>query len=462
MKTKVKLRKEKRKEARSISKIKKRGLQSTDNRAKTKESSVVRGPLLQILGRKTKASSVASTASHAAKLPSGEDALIEAEDMEIERLEKLLGIVSKKGAGGDSKLADKLDKEFELYEGLGDGFGSFLLGLDAIGQRDAPQEDEDMSEGDEGEGHMIHDSEQEGSDSDLASVGPSNSSNSLSCEEAEGGSGDEDGESWEGEADEPRSEGDEETDGAAEESHTYQPRVGEDIYGRATGSATGAYVPPSRRPLAAVDEATDAYKLLRRQVNGLMNRLSDQSKDSVARSLKGLYDANSVTVTSHVLNACIVAACSNASQIMTSLAPLYAGIVAALHFTVGTEVGAFITELLFVSLGKELGSSPSSGTTADIHDLISSKLPANVILLLVYLYNYRVLHHAIIVDILQRLAGGWAGSGAGSTEVELIVLMIDHCGVVLRGDDPLGLKTIIATVTECTKSNRDDKRYLIY
>lgn len=41
-------------------------------------------------------------------------------------------------------------------------------------------------------------------------------------------------------------------------------------------------------------------------MNGLMNRLSDQSKDSVVRSVKAIFDSNSLSVVrTYVCTACI-------------------------------------------------------------------------------------------------------------------------------------------------------------
>ena len=36
--------------------------------------------------------------------------------------------------------------------------------------------------------------------------------------------------------------------------------------------------------------------MVRRQMNGLMNRLSEASKDSVVRAIKAIFDANSLSV----------------------------------------------------------------------------------------------------------------------------------------------------------------------
>ena len=39
--------------------------------------------------------------------------------------------------------------------------------------------------------------------------------------------------------------------------------------------------------------------MVRRQMNGLMNRLSEASKDSVVRAIKAIFDANSLSVVSN-------------------------------------------------------------------------------------------------------------------------------------------------------------------
>lgn len=119
---------------------------------------------------------------------------------------------------------------------------------------------------------------------------------------------------------------------------------------------------------------------MRRTVNGLMNKLSDQTKDPTVRSLKGVFDSNSSAIVTHVLKECIIAGtlficcyreiythihthtdthfyvllslvlslcrniictyialyfprlvCANPTQIMSSLIPLYGAVVAALH-----------------------------------------------------------------------------------------------------------------------------------
>lgn len=178
-----------------------------------------------------------------------------------------------------------------------------------------------------------------------------------------------------------------------------------------------------------------------------------------------------------MLKDCVMAACSNPSQLMVSLIPIYAAMIAALHVAVGADVGAFIVESLATSLHTAIEKERkmlivSSSGSADEHKYISSKLSNNALLLLVYLYNLRVLHHTLIVDLMTLLAGSFqnfpttsssshdkkveaaaCSSGVsevaiGELEVELLVCLVDHCGAQLRSDDPLGLKTAITTLNK--------------
>jgi nucleolar MIF4G domain-containing protein 1 len=204
-------------------------------------------------------------------------------------------------------------------------------------------------------------------------------------------------------------------------------------------------------------------------MNGLMNKLSDQSKDSIIREIKGIFDNNSLTVTNLILKDCVMAACSNSTQTMTTLIPVYASLVSGLHFAVGVDVGAYIIESLCVSLFKEIKDAKLN---SDKSLLISSKLSSNSLLLLIFFYNLKILHHTLIVDIMKSLAGideenststkipSFKHDTIDDLEIELLVILIDHCGPQLRGDDPVGLRTVISTLTKRSNSpsNKDSAR----
>jgi hypothetical protein len=139
---------------------------------------------------------------------------------------------------------------------------------------------------------------------------------------------------------------------------------------------------------------------------------------------------------------------------MTNLIPLYSSIIAALHYTVNVDISAFIIENLIVILHNSIkkekekyilkkfvfycnnqhqqqkqqqqnninkdnkntinNNNTNSNLNLDLLNnyitkqevaTISNKLPSNALLLLIYLYNLRVIHHTLVVDIMNCLAG---------------------------------------------------------
>lgn len=73
-----------------------------------------------------------------------------------------------------------------------------------------------------------------------------------------------------------------------------------------------------------------------------------------------------------------------------------------------------------------------------------------MLLLLVYFYNLRVVHHRLIVDILNYLITPKDSTHSTTIStiltplrVELILCIIEHCGPTLRNDDPQELRNFI-------------------
>ena len=61
-----------------------------------------------------------------------------------------------------------------------------------------------------------------------------------------------------------------------------------------------------------------------------------------------------------------------------------------------------------------------------------------------YLYNLRVVHHRLIMDIMQNLTA--ESTGLSVLRVELILCVVENCGLSLRSDDPQGLREVIMRV----------------
>jgi hypothetical protein len=190
------------------------------------------------------------------------DPLIAAEEKEIARLEKLLGI-----KGRDARK--KLGKEFALYEGLGGDFGDFLEKLDDVGKKSNVfstgsdgDSDDDGNHPDEvvARAHIVDDDEQEESDVENGEgdgdAADDDDDDDDDDEEENNDDEEEDDDDDEEEDDDGDDDEEEEGDGAAT-AETYRPVQGEDIYGRNTSNA---YVPPAaRRKLqltSTIDEVT--------------------------------------------------------------------------------------------------------------------------------------------------------------------------------------------------------------
>ena len=339
-----------------------------------------------------------------------------------------------------------------------------------------------------------------GSGSDEESCSESGSEDGSDSEnDSDDGSGSEDGSesgSEDGSGSENDSEGVSDSEEAAagadgDAGNWYRPREGEDIYGRSTvpaaeGVKPALYVPPALRkaqaaaaavaaeaanqsqsqggtttidsvgaagkPLAIIDLNSDAAVLTKKLLNGMLNRLSSTTKDSVAIGIKGIYDKHSNTLTNHVLKECVFQACSNSSQLMTTLIPTYAAVIASLHISVSSDIGAFLLEHLVLNFH----SSLKKGDAEKSHSLILNKMPLNYLLFVVYLYNLRIVHHSMIFDILDFIVTLRSDSDPGGLfdneiAVECIVLVLQHAGLNLRKDDPNSLITLFTSITSQLK-----------
>ena len=90
---------------------------------------------------------------------------------------------------------------------------------------------------------------------------------------------------------------------------------------------------------------------------------------------------------------------------MSGLIPLYAAVTAALHFVVSADVGANVIETITVRLHQGLREI-KSGSSSSGHSYIGDKIPVNLMLMLVYLYSLRVVHHSLVVDVMESIVDG--------------------------------------------------------
>ncbi|CAM9595920.1 unnamed protein product, partial [Discosporangium mesarthrocarpum] len=394
------------------------------------------------------------------------DPMIAAEDAEMKRLERLLGVHGPNAA----KKRSKLQRELGVEDGLGEDFGSFLDDLDRIGE-----EEEEGGEG-EGEAQKIEEEEEE--------------------EEEEEGEGEEEAQKMEEEEEEERQVGngnlgvgrgpEQEGDSAAEVGddrdkegegilrHVYRPQEGQDIYGRMVGGrgdvkTPAKYVPPHLRATvgerdAGTTDSTIEHTAIppppipwpsatpQRTVNGILNRLSEDTLEPVLGRLHDVYRSHSNTEVNRALWQSTQAVCVHERQVMMSLIPSFAAVIAALHITLGADVGGHFLEAIAHCLKQELVKAKPAATVGGTWAGFRSRgAGSNLILLLGYLYNLGVAHCTLVYDLVRLLVEDF-----GDLEMELLLLLLCHCGFQLRTDDPQALKEIVVLVKAKASTHSQD------
>lgn len=169
---------------------------------------------------------------------------------------------------------------------------------------------------------------------------------------------------------------------------------------------------------------------------------------------------------------------------------VFAALISALHITVGPAVGSFMLEVITVRLAEcaslpmlptptlrqlreraaadaaaaakaaasgAAGGADAASSTAALAMLLgdgtgsrvetlatagaASKVRNNLLLLLCYLYVFQVAHADLVTDILKLLAARF-----NETDAELLLLALTHIGFLLRAEEPVALKAILAPV----------------
>ena len=102
------------------------------------------------------------------------------------------------------------------------------------------------------------------------------------------------------------------------------------------------------------------------------------------------------------------------------------------------------------------------------HDQISNKFAHNMLLLIMYLYCLRVIHHELVSDIMSdiiSLAASWSKLPESSTAcenlLELLVYLLDTVGSQLKADDPEAVQVTVTAILDFVKASsmRESKRF---
>ncbi|XP_077158919.1 nucleolar MIF4G domain-containing protein 1 [Paroedura picta] len=202
------------------------------------------------------------------------------------------------------------------------------------------------------------------------------------------------------------------------------------------------YVPPQMRRSGETVDAKKREELerLRKMLKGLINRLSEPNLTSISGQLEELYMANSRKDMNETLTDILISACVTTSVMPPRLMMEHVLLVSILHNTVGIEVGAHFLETVVRKFDDVYRSQ------------LEGKECENLLTLIAHLYNFYVVHSAVIFDILKKLVGTFS-----EQDIELILLLLKNVGFSLRKDDALALKELITETQK--KANAVGKQF---
>ncbi|XP_069047088.1 nucleolar MIF4G domain-containing protein 1 isoform X2 [Lepisosteus oculatus] len=341
-----------------------------------------------------------------------------AEDKEIKRLERRLGLNKRKNK-------TSLPQSFAA-DGLDYILGVLDSGTTASGLYESDEETgatDDRPEKLEGGG-----SDNEQGDSFCGDSDTEEEAMDVNEEEEE----EEDGDDLSGDLedeDEDSEEEEETIEEAAEGGETEdtdEHEIPETEETQPVGGASGKYVAPALRETVDSQRRADLERL-KRSVKGLVNRLSEPNMASISSQLEELYMSHSRKDMNDTLTDVLLAACVTPALMPDRLLMEHVLLVSILHHTVGLEVGAQFLETV-VHRFEELYQPDCQGKECD-----------NLLAIVAHLYNFHVMHSLLIFDILKKLTSSFM-----ERDIELILFVLKNVGFALRKDDAVSLKELIA------------------
>jgi len=152
---------------------------------------------------------------------------------------------------------------------------------------------------------------------------------------------------------------------------------------------TTKYIPPSLRGPASSD--SEALSRLRRQTQGLLNRLSEANMLSLLGDVEKLYrDHPRQHVTSTLVDILLGSICDRAA-LQDTFVILHAGFIVAIYKVIGTDFGAQVVQRVVEEFDR-FDAPNNQGSGKETNNLIS---------LLAELYNFQMIGSALVFDYIR-------------------------------------------------------------
>lgn len=206
------------------------------------------------------------------------------------------------------------------------------------------------------------------------------------------------------------------------------PRIRENPYVApvVAGAAPTKYVPPALRAPPASD--AEALSRLRRQLQGLFNRLSDANMMSILKEIEKIYQNNPRGYVTTTLVDLFIGMVADATTLIDTFLILHAGFIAAIYKVIGPDFGAQMLERIVLEFDKHY--QPNKNGTG--------KQTTNIISILAELYMFQVVGCKLVFDYIKYFL-----EELSEINTELLLRIVRVSGSQLRQDDPSSLKDIV-------------------
>lgn len=225
-----------------------------------------------------------------------------------------------------------------------------------------------------------------------------------------------------------------------EEDESQQPKtkVKENPYvAPATGAVVGKYVPPSLRKAASSDSETKMR--LQKQIQGLVNRLTEANILGIVKSIEELYQNNARGDVTEILTNTILAQMYKSSSVPDQFLVLIGGFSAAVYKVIGSSFGSHLIQQVVVNFGECYKHASQEGVSF-------SEIPkesSNILGFLTQLYLFEVVSCKIMFDYMERFL-----ADLSELNVELLLRICRMAGRLMRRDDPNSLKHVISIINK--------------
>lgn len=151
------------------------------------------------------------------------------------------------------------------------------------------------------------------------------------------------------------------------------------------------YIPPSLRIVKP--SLTEDLIPLRRQLQGLLNRLSEDNLVSILGDIERVYQNNARQHVSTVVLDLLMGLVCDPTSLPDTFIILYGGFIAAVYKIIGTEFGAQVIQRIDEQFAQHYSSEANSDST--------SKRCTNLMSLLAEMYNFQVIASDLIYDYIR-------------------------------------------------------------